>query len=161
MNSYITSLITVSIIGGIVSNLVSSFTSVRKYVNYFVCLVAVICMISPLISFVKNLSSTKESIKSFFNSFVSEEIIEFSNDIIINTGIESVQNGLKNTLIDKFGFDPSEVIVNLTIDDSSIDAIKIKTINVILTGKSSWSDVDKVKEYLENTVGGTISVSRK
>ena len=161
MNAYITSLITISIIGGLLSNLVSSFSSIKKYVNYFIGLIAVICMLSPLISLVKNLSFAKEKINDFFDGIANEEIINNSNNLIITTGIDSVKNGIKNTIIEKFDFDENEVIVELETDQNDIEAIKITKVKVTLTGKASWSDVDKVKEYLIDIIGGEISVVRK
>ncbi len=161
MSSYITSLITISIIGGLISNLVSSFKSVKAYVSYFVGLVAVICLLSPIFSFISNISTLKETINNYFDNFASQDIIDGSNDIIINSGIESIEKGIKNTLVDKFGFDEKEIIVSLETDTTNIEAIKITKITVILTGKSSWHDVDLVKEYLNDVIGGNIAVTRK
>jgi hypothetical protein len=117
-------------------------------------------MLSPLASFLSNIGSTKDFIKEYFDSFASEEIINSTNDIIINSGIDSIKNGIENTLIQKFGFNEGDIIVELDIDKSNIEAIKIKKINIILTGKASWSDVDRVKSYLESIIGGNISVKR-
>lgn len=160
MKAYVSTLLIVSIIGGIVSSLCSSLKDLKKYINYFVGLIAIICMISPLTSFVTNISSTKEQIKEYFNSLTSEEIINNSNDIIINSGVESIENGIKNAIIQRFSFEENEIIVNLSLDKTNIEAIKIKQINIILTGKASWSDVDSVKSYLESIIGGNISVKR-
>ncbi len=160
MREYVSTLLLVSVVGGIVSSLCSSLSSLKKYINYFIGLVAIICMLSPLTSLLSNIGATKDYIKEYFNSFASEEIIDNSNDIIINSGVDSIKNGIKSTIIQRFSFDESDVIVELDIDKSNIEAIKIKQINIILTGKASWSDVDNVKEYLENIIGGNISVKR-
>lgn len=160
MRGYISTLLIISVVGGIVSSLCSSISSLKKYINYFVGLIAIICMLSPLASFLSNIGSTKDFIKEYFDSFASEEIINSTNDIIINSGIDSIKSGIENTLIQKFGFNESDIIVELDIDKSNIEAIKIKKINIILTGKASWSDVDRVKSYLESIIGGNISVKR-
>ena len=161
MNKYITSLIIVSIVGGIISNMLSSFGGIKKYVNYFIGIVAITCLLSPIFSVVNNISLAKANIKEYFNDLINQDAINESNEIIVNSGIESIQNGIKNTIIDKYGFDERDVIVSLEADTSKIEAIKIKHISVILTGKASWSDVDEVKRYLENIIGGSISVTRK
>jgi hypothetical protein len=161
MAGYISSLITVSIIGGIVSNLVSGFSNIKRYVNYFVGLVAVICLLSPIFSFINNMTSFKMTINNFFDKFVNQEIIDNTNDIIINSGIESIEGGIKSALIERFEFDEKEIIIELEADKSNIEAIKISKITVILTGKASWNDVDLVKEYLNNVIGGNIIVKRK
>ena len=160
MKNYVSTLLVVSVVGGIVSSLCSSLSNIKKYVNYFVGLIAIICMLSPLVSFVTSIQSTKDYITEYFNSLASEEIINNSNDIIINSGIDSIKEGIKKAVIDKFGFRESDVIIELEIDKSNVEAIKIKKINIILTGEASWSDVDKVKSYLENIIGGNISVKR-
>lgn len=161
MTNYITSLITISIIGGIISNLVSSFSGIKRYVNYFIGLVAVFCLLSPIVSFINNISGFKSSINNFFNRFASQDIIDSSNDIIINSGAENIKGGIKKTLTDRFGFDEKDIIIELELDKANVEAIKITKITVILTGKASWNDVDAVKEYLRNVIGGNIVVTRK
>lgn len=161
MASYITTLITISIIGGVISNLISSFNGIKRYVNYFIGLIAVVCLLSPIVSFVSNISSFKTSINNFIDKFASQDIIDSSNDIIINSGAENIKGGIKKTLVEHFGLDEKEIIIELEIDKTNIEAIKINKITVILTGKASWNDVDAVKEYLNNVIGGNIVVTRK
>lgn len=161
MSSYITSLITISIVGGLVCNIVSTFKDIKGIVNYFIGLLAVICLLSPIISFITNINSLKAKINDYFDSFASEEIIDSSNNLIINAGVDSIKAGIKDSIISKFKFDENEVIVEIDTDTSSIEAVSIKKITVILTGKASWNDVDQVKEYLENIIGGSIVVIRK
>ena len=160
MKIYVSTLLIVSVVGGTLSSICSSLNDLKKYINYFVGLVAVICMLSPLTSFITNISTTKEQIKEYFNNLTNEEVINNSNDIIINSGIVSIENGIKSAIIQRFGFEENEIVVNLSLDKTNIEAIKIKQINIILTGKASWSDVDSVKSYLESIIGGNISVKR-
>lgn len=161
MASYITTLITISIIGGVISNLISSFNGIKRYVNYFIGLIAVVCLLSPIVSFVSNISSFKTSINNFIDKFASQDIIDSSNDIIINSGAENIKGGIKKTLVEHFGLDEKDIIIELDIDKTNIEAIKINKITVILTGKASWNDIDAVKEYLNNVIGGNIVVTRK
>ena len=161
MKNYVLTLLIVSIIYGIVSIIASSFPKVKKYICYFVGLVSIICMLSPIISIVNGVSDLKNNIKDFLDNTLSQEIITESNKIIISSGIESVEKGIKNTVIDKFNFDSRDVYVSVEYDNSSIESIKISKINVTLTGKASWSDTDTVKKYLEEATAFTVYVTRK
>lgn len=161
MNKYISSILIISLVGGIVNSLLDNFKDTKKYVNYFLSLIMVICMISPIASLLGNLSTIKENFYNYFDELTNNESLNGNNEIIINTGTEAIIKGIKNTIIENFDFDENEIIVNLETDTTNIEAIKITKINVILTGKASWSDVDTVKKYLENVVGGEISVCRR
>ncbi len=161
MSAYITSLITISIVGGLICNLVSSFKEIKGIVNYFIGIIAVICLLSPIFAFISNISSLKVKVNDFFDSFASQDIIDNSNNLIINAGIESIEAGIKGSIINKFGFNENDVIIDLEADTTSIEAVSIKKITVTLTGKASWNDVDTVKSYLENIMGGNIVVIRK
>lgn len=162
MNGYIYGILTASVVGGIISTLVSNLNNgLKKYVNYTVALVCAIVMLLPLSNIIGNTGKIKDSISDFFNEILYNDELEESNSLIINTGTEAVVNGIKNLIIDKFNLDEKEVLVSLEIDESNIQAIEITKINVILTGRASWSDVDTVKGYLEGIVGASISVTRK
>ena len=118
-------------------------------------------MLSPLTEVIGSASNLKDNIASFFDRITDDEALNGTNEIIVNTGIDAVKKGIKNTLIEKYGFDEKEIIVDIETDTTNIEAIKITKIKIILTGKASWSDVDSVKDYLKNIVGGDISVTRR
>ncbi len=161
MKVYIYSLLIVSLVGGIINSFVENFGSLKRYISYFLCLIMVICMISPLTDLIGNVSNLKDGITSFFDRITDNEVLNGTNEIIINTGTDAIKKGIKNTLIEKYGFDEREIIVEIETDTTNIEAIKITKINITLTGKASWSDVDAVKNYLKNIVGGEISVTRR
>ena len=161
MKNYVYTLVVIALIGGIISHLFSSFTKVKKYINFFVGLVAIICMLSPLTSLLNGVTGAKNSLKEYFSNVVNQEAIDSSNQIILNTGVESIKNGVKNTIINKFKFEENEVIVDIDVEKTTSSTITISEIKVTLTGKASWSDVDTVKAYLEDIIGTNISVKRK
>ena len=161
MNEYLKSILILSVISGIVNSLISSNNSLKKYINYFISLVLVIIILSPVFKICKSFIGIKEYIENFKHSINTEEIIDDSNSIIINSGEESISNGIKNILISKFNFENNDVYVSLNIDKSDIGAIKINSVNIILTNKASWANADTVKEYLENMVGCKINVTRR
>ena len=161
MKGYIYTLLVISLVGGIINSFVDNFGSLKKYISYFLCLIMIICMLSPLTEVIGSASNLKDNIASFFDKITDDEALNGTNEIIVNTGIDAVKKGIKNTLIEKYGFDEKEIIVDIETDTTNIEAIKITKIKIILTGKASWSDVDSVKDYLKNIVGGDISVTRR
>ena len=161
MGKYVYSLIVISIIGGILNNLFSSLNGVKRLVNFFIGLVMVLCLILPIVELVNDYESIKNKFVEYIEDITSSEKIEESNEIIIKNGIEAIQKGIKRDLINKFNFDEKDVVIEIEVDKSNIEAIKIKKINIVLTGKASWSDTARVKKYLSDLIGGDISVVRR
>lgn len=161
MNKYLSTLILISLIGGIVNSLTNSYGNLKKYINYFLSIMMVICMISPFTNALENMNNVKENISSFFNEISNNDTLNGKNEIIINTGTNAIINGIKNTLIEKFEFDEKDIIVELETNTTNLEAIKITKIKITLTGKASWSDVEMVEKYLKNIIGGDISVIRR
>ena len=135
--------------------------TVKKYVNYFISLIMVLVLLSPLFEILSSFDNVKEYINDFFHSIRTEEILDSSNTLIVNTSEQRVCDGIKEMIITKFAFEETDVYVSLECDKSDITSIKILAINVTLTNKASWSDTDKVKDYLDKMVGCKINVTRR
>ncbi len=161
MNTYINTILTVSVVGGIINSIVPTKSKLKKYISYIVGLVCVLCLISPLSSLIINTAGLKQSINDFTHNIFIKEDIEHTNSLIINTGTEHVCSGIKEIIIDKYGFDENEVIVELVLDKTNINAIKINCVNVTLTGKASWSDAKTIEKYLNDLIGTKIEVKRR
>lgn len=161
MNRYSITILTASVVGGIINSLVDSKSPLKKYVNYLVSLVCIVSIVAPIGGIIGNISNLKDTVTNYLDKIFVSEKIESGNSLIINSGKEKICEGIKNTLIDKYNFNEKEVIVDLIIDSEDIQALKIQEINIILTGKASWHDVENVQKYLEGTIGGQISVTRK
>lgn len=161
MKGYILTILTVSIVGGIISSLIDSGNQLKKYVKYVVSLVCIVCLISPMASVIGNTANIKSNLTKYFDEIFVFDKIDATNSLIINSSEEKICDGIKKTLLDKYNFEEKEVFVTLEIDKTDIQAIKIEKINVILTGKASWHDVKSVEEYLEDIIGGNVSVKRK
>ena len=112
-------------------------------------------------SIVSQTDKIKENISSFFEKHFSYESIENTNNLIINTSVERVCDGIKNVLVEKYDIDPSELVVEAHINKENLQAIEIEEIEVYLTGKASWSDTYKIEEYLESLIGCQVSVKRR
>lgn len=161
MNTFIYSILTISIISAILSSFISSSNPLKKYINYLCSIILVFTILSPILSIFKNTFNVKEYISNFYHSINTEEIIQNSNTIIVNTSKKNVCNGIKEALISKFSFEETDVYVDLEINSKDITAIEITKVKVILTNKASWSDTDKVKSFLEELLSCQIDVSRR
>lgn len=161
MNSYLKTILLLSVIGGIINSLIIPQNKVKKYVSYFISLIMILVILSPIFKFISSFENVKEYISNFYHSIRTEEIIEQSNSLIVKTSEENVCNGIKEIIISKFGFEKTDVYVSINCDKSDISCIKINEVTVILTNKASWSNIDAVKEYLDKTVGCKINVTRR
>lgn len=161
MNNFLSGILVLAVISGIINSLVVSNNSLKKYVNYILGLVMAISVFSPVFSILSSFDNIKEYIEDFSHSIRTEEIIDNSSSIIVSSCEENVCNGIKELVISKFGFKETDVYVSLVCDKSDISSIKIREINVVLTNEASWSDTDRVKEYLDKAVGCKINVTRR
>lgn len=161
MKAYINTILTVSLVGGIINSLAPTKSGIKKYVNYIVCIVCILCLISPFTSFLSNTKKFKDTISSFVENIFVIEDINNANSLIINSSKEKVSQGIKQVIIEKYNFDENEVIVDLVLNTEQIDAIKIERVCITLTGKASWSDAKAIKEYLNNLIGAEVEVKRK
>ena len=118
-------------------------------------------IIIPFCNITRSISDIKKSLQGLSDSITSGEHLNNSNSIIINTGKEKIADGIKEAIIAKYSFDENDIYVTINTDESNINAIKIISVNIVLTGKASWSNVAQVKEYTENLIGVTANVTRK
>ena len=162
MNGYLKAIVILAVLSGIIKAFISDNNSgTKKYINYLIGLIMVTVILLPFKNFTYQIGNIKEQISDFINGYDFENAINNSNFVIVNTTKEKVCEGLKEALISKFNFDERDVFIELTIDDTDISAIKITGVNIILTNKASWSNVDAVKSYMENLVGVNTNVTRK
>ncbi|MGM9645983.1 MAG: stage III sporulation protein AF [Eubacteriales bacterium] len=162
MDAYVNTLLTVSVICGIINSfLPSSEKSLKKYAGYLMGLVMAVVILSPLSSFVGGIGSVKENIKNFTDNLMIEEKTDNANKIIVNATEKSICDKIKNMLISKYNFEDTDVYVSLETEESNEKIITIKKVVVTLTNKASWSDADRIKSYLENMIGCDVSVSKK
>ncbi len=161
MNGYISAILVSSVVGGIINSLVPEKNGIKKYVKFIVGLVCIVSLISPITKIAFNANNIKEGVQNFVDNIIVKDKIEISNSLIVNTSAEKICEGVKEAIIDKYNFDEKEVFVDISLDTENINAIKVNAINVTLSGKSSWSDCEKIEEYLEGIVGCDITVKRR
>ena len=161
MSAFLKSILTLAVISGIASSILSSAGAIKRYVSYFISLIMILVIITPVFNLLSSFDRLEEYINDFTHSIKTEEIINNSNRLIINNSERLTCEGIEDIIITKFGFDESDVLVSLECDKSDISAIEIKAVNVVLTNKASWADIDSVKEYLDRTIGCKINVIRR
>ena len=161
MNSYILSILTIAIASGILCSILSESNPLKKYVSYLCSLILVLTLLSPLNGLLNSSFNIKEYIDGFYHSIRTEEIIESSNSLVVSTSTKSVCNGIKSSIKEKFSFNDNDVFVYLDIDSEDITSIKIKEVSVVLTNEASWSDTDKVKEFLDELLNCKVNVTRR
>ena len=161
MNMFIKSILTLAIISGIANSILNSSGTIKRYVNYFISLIMILVVISPICNALSSIDHIEEYIEDFTHSIKTEEIINNSNHLIINNSEKLTCEGIKELIITKFGFQESDIYVSLDCDKENINSIQLKAVNVVLTNKASWADIDTVKDYLDKTIGCKVNVTRR
>ncbi|MBQ7760704.1 MAG: stage III sporulation protein AF [Clostridia bacterium] len=161
MENYISTIITISILGSVVLSLVSEKSSLKKYVNMVLSLICVIALLSPITSLLLNIDYFKSNIMDFLDSTMQNEAIDNSNKIIIESGVESIENGIQATIVNRFSLDERDVLVRAIIDEKNIESVTIKGIEVTLSNKAIWSNADSIRDYIYNLTGIEVNVRKK
>ena len=161
MKNFAFTILSASLVGGIINSLVSQKSKVKKYVLFLVTIVCTLSMLQPLITVLSSAADLKSTVASFFEDFFVQDKIDSTNDIIINTSKSRIENGIKDLVIDKYKFDENEVSVEIILNQEDINEIKIEKIYVYITGKASWSDTEVIEKFLSNMVSSEIEVKRK
>ena len=160
MKAYILTIISVSIICGILSSLLSN-NKLKKYVNFIAGLICTIALLSPITAIATNTFKISGSITNFVNNLDVQENVNKSNQIIINKGTEQICQGIKNAVISKFNLSENHVTVKITINDENIDALILKEIIIVLSDSATWSDEIEIKKYVENLIGSKVTIKKK
>lgn len=133
----------VAIVSGMVLVILPS-ERFKKHIKLIISLCVVSSLISPVISFAKEVPKNIGNI-SFGAGDVKDAIYsEIYSDITSNTR-DNLENEIEKLLCSRFGFEDKEVFVIVTLDTKNISAVNITDINVFL---SDISKKDEIKSYL-------------
>lgn len=161
MKIYFTTVLTISLIGGIITSLLpEKSNSLKKYIKYVIGLICTITLISPLTSVLGNITTLQSNINDFFNSNFSQNAIDTSNKLILDTGIEKVSSGIKSVLINKFKIAESNIDIDIISDDTDISAIKITKIIITLKGNATWENSESISNYLDGLISCDIEIKK-
>lgn len=161
MTGYITSIITISVVGGIVISLVSENSQLKRYLNLILSLISLIAILSPIFSFLANKQSLEENLENFTEHYFNQDSLDNVNQLIVNKGVESIEKGIQATLIDRFKFKDTNVFVKAIVNDENIEKITIKRLEITLCNEASWTDSEAIKEYLYNLTGIEIKILKR
>ena len=161
MKAYIITIITISIVSGIISSLLSSESKLRKHLNFISGLVCAIALLSPIVNIAKSTTVLTDSIENIIGSLDISESINNSNQIIIDEGTEQICKGIKEAIKSRFKFNDESIKIEATINDNNIEAIILERITITLLGDATWTDEKRVKEYIEDLVGCNVIVRKE
>lgn len=161
MKAYIITIITISIVSGIISSLLSSESKLRKHINFISGLVCAIALLSPIVNIAKSTTVLTDSIENIIGSFDISESINNSNQIIIDEGTEQICKGIKEAVKSRFKFNDESIKIEATINDNNIEAIILERITITLLGDATWTDEKQVKEYIEDLVGCNVIIRKE
>ena len=157
MNTYVSQIIIISIVGGIVTSLLSRKSShINKYINFIIGLICTIVLISPIVTFTKNTTIITQQIEEIFSS----DKVSISNEIIINTSVEKLNKGIEENLMKKFNLNDDDINVITRINKDNIENIMIEEIEITLCNKAIWLDDSKIIEYAKEITGSKIKINR-
>lgn len=133
----------VAIVSGMVLVILPS-ERFKKHIKLIISLCVVSSLISPVISFAKEVPKNIGNI-SFGDGDVKDAIYsEIYSDITSNTR-DNLESEIEKLLCSRFGFEDKEVFIIVTLDTKNISAVNITDINVFL---SDISKKDEIKSYL-------------
>ena len=161
MRSYVISIITVSVISGLLSAMLPNNNGVKKHLNFITGLICTFILLSPVVSIAKNATILTNSIENAINSLDLDDTINKSNSIVIESGSEQISKGVKNAIVSKYKFKEENVIVEIVINDSKIEQITLDSLTVTLLNEATWTDSQEVKEYVEGLVGCPVKISKR
>lgn len=149
IKEYVLSVITASFAAGIFGILSPEKSGMGKYVKFLISLALILCIILPLrdaadliVSFVSDPASAYGDIEGELEGYV-----ERTNEQIIEQNTEMICSAIKKELKDKLGIPAHECDLTLEFESGSGE-IRLKKVNVFLSGYSMWRDPRDIKSLV-------------
>ena len=102
MKLFTITIITASVVGGIVNSLVCDHSKLKKYVSFLVTIVCTLSLCQPIIEILTSGAKLKDAATEYFESITLQDKINVSNDIIISASKSKIESGIKELIVDKF-----------------------------------------------------------
>lgn len=162
MKEYMATIVLVSVIGSIIISMVShKDAGLKKHISFVVGLVYAIVFISPIVSLAKNSEFFKENISNLFSELVTNDKIDKTNQIIVDTSVNKICDGIKEAIINKYNFNEDDVRVEAKINDKNLQAVTIDKIEITLLNDATWYDAEKIKSYVTDLVGCEVEIFKR
>ena len=150
MKDYFLTLLTASVLGGILAVLAGG-SSYEKYIKYVASLICVVIILSPLKSFI---STPFRLPKEYAESSTPEVSVTGADQVIASVTVSELDAYIKDILFIRFG-------IKVPVTDIKIDwadnCLIINGITVFLNSDDREYTAE-VKEYLGDTIDKSISV---
>lgn len=160
MKQYILTILIVSIVGGMLSSLVSNKNEqIKKQINFLIGLICALVLLSPLVDIVNNTSKIENKIESFTSQFDSTPNTNIKQDIVITTGIEKIEDSIKYEIVKNYKIKEESVNVDIILNEEK--EITIKSVLITLTNDAIWLDENSIIEFTENLVGVKVTIIKK
>ncbi|NLK39193.1 MAG: hypothetical protein GX303_02935 [Clostridiales bacterium] len=155
LREYLSSLVIVAAVAGLLSAFSPVSGTMKKYINYAIALAVVIVLLSPLKSLLNVISSLDNLIilESETRDKSYDEEREKTDKWILEKSQDTIKEGIKILLYDRFGIPEEEVEVELELDRSDPKAVVIEKLRIQLTGYSMWKDSREIESYITSLVG--------
>lgn len=159
VKEYVLSVITASFAAGMFGILSPEKSGTGKYVKFLISLALILSVILPLrdaadliISFVSDPAAAYEIADGGLEKYVDR-----TNERIIEQSTETIGSVIKKELKEKLGIPARECDVTLEFDKGS-EELKLKKVNVFLSGYSMWKDPKEIKSLVFELTGSECEV---
>ena len=161
MNSYALTIIVISVIGGILASLISSSNKgLKNHINFVVGLVSAIILIAPITSFAQNADKISENIDNVFTSIFDHESVKNSNNIILDSSVDMVSEGIINLVNKEFSIKRDNIEIEIITNKLNTDQIIMNEIIITLKNEATWYDEDIIKSYVSDLVGCNVTIKK-
>ena len=156
MKGYVISIIIVGVIGSFVTLLAPEGEGggLGKHARLAVGLCVILVCIAPLNSLLRGLSGLDlHSLMGDGGDGGAEEYESIFDSSYSAAEIENLREGIKTILFDKFGVEPSECYVKVTVSGDAVGDRRLERIFINLYGSAIWRDTGAIEDYLSSLFG--------
>ncbi len=129
----------------------------KKYVHFVISLCVLAATVFPLISLAEDLPKTILSFEDAASDVQMRQEEELTG-VLVETSKAEIEEAITALLCKKFDYAASDIDVNLTLDESDTQNIKITAISVTVS-KVTTQTRARMKEYLEEMFLGETTVT--
>ena len=156
MKTYIMSIMSASVVAGILESILPG-ERLKRHLHYLFSCVMLLLLVTPLLTLLPGLGKIEDEIKSFVSELEKAEKngTEQGEALIESYQEEAISAYVKERLQSEFALDPAEVTVAMEkVQNNAV-------LHITLHGRASWTDSSKVIEYFKKELNCQVKVTRK
>lgn len=156
MKQYVVGIMAASVIQGIFDMIIPG-EHLKKHIHFLFSCVILFLMIAPLLSLFPAMQELSDEVHSLIADLEKAEITgaQRSEELIGYYQENAISELVKDKLEAEFQIDASEVTV--LVEDENGESL----IHIVLRGKASWSDGNRLVKYFSELLGCRVKVTRK